>query len=352
MGRWITEDQKIYIGLSVMMVLTGFIPFLTYDVKMLRIEHWLELLYHFFLIAFIGLHIWLATRGKRFGHLHTLSYIFSIGLILGFVVIMVLYSVEKMSINYQGDRIFSVLQWFGISFFLFITPILFTLLFFIFSERDLKYEQRRFRLPVSRYAEWKDETSVWIRPDDIVEIYPRWTYMIVNQGKFTKPPTMGAKKRDGLGFRIRDGRRFGYELTSRIILEEEMGQILGRERFEELLVDHSRLDKSELDLLKEDISHWYSNHESAQLKIGIGILAVFFFQAVTMTLMKDNLDIWMPFFIISSIVIFGYAMMIMGKAMKKWFFIKGTIFRMIDSNEKIPEWLEIKGMEFRLKKPS
>lgn len=351
MGRWVSDEQQGLIGISAVMVLMSFSPFLITGMRPFIFDHWLEGLYHIFLPAFIALHIWISTRGKRFGHIHIIPYVFSIGLLFCLIVLLVLNSVDRLYLEHDGEHAFTTLQWTGVTFYLLLVPVSFSLLFFLVAERDLKFKDGRIRLPVSRYHELNDEFKAWTRPGDIIEVYPRWTFTVKERGKgFRDPPVYGAKEKEGFGFRLKDGRRFGYEMTSRMILQEDLEEILGKERFRQLFKDHSELDDKDLRELKRDISHWYTNHESYQvIPVLIG-LAVFFIQAAALTLLSDNINYWIPIFMVTSMIYFGPLPFVMGKGMKKWLFIKGTIFRMRDRDEVLPKWMDIKGLEFHLKK--
>jgi hypothetical protein len=285
------------------------------------------------------------------GYKEILILIVTSGLLISNIVLFTLLGLDELHMDYNGEHMFTTIQWTVLIFFTLLPVMFIGAVIGIFGKRDFEVGMREVKLPVSIYDEWKDDTSRQTLIDNIIEVYPRWTFTITgHEGKIIKKPIYGSAEKGGFGFKLKDGRRFGYEPTSRMITENDLRKALGDEKFERSLLDHAKFTQEEWRSLKKAISHWYSGPEG-YLVIGVSIgLLVMFLQGAVLSIFRTQINIAVPFIIVSMLLYMGPFTIIAMSGSSKWFFIRGTIYRIKDIGEELPDWLEIKSEQLKIKK--
>lgn len=349
MGKGENKEYHLLWLISAVLLLMGIGSLFMFKHTPVTELRWIDISLIVYMMVFTVLHIWIDVKGIYIGHMEIIIYFTTSSLMVAFVVIFALVGMDELNFAYDGTHAFSALQWFFLIFYSILPSIFLGTIFAVFGKRDCELGIREVKLPISIFEQWKDDTSRQTLTDNIIEIYPRWTFTITGQeGRFIKRPIFGSAEKGGYGFKLKDGRRFGYEPTARMISEKAMKDALGNEKFHKLLKDHAGFTQDEWDSLKKAISHWYSGPDGYPV-IGISFgLVVMAMQAAALSYLSVEFAI--PFIIITMLLYFGPFILIHLSGAARWFFIKGTLFRMRDNGETLPDWLEIKNGQLMIKK--
>jgi hypothetical protein len=188
-----------------------------------------------------------------------------------------------------------------------------------------------------------------VKTSDIVQIYKRWSVTQRNSKKLFEPPIPLCFDTGGIGFLLKDGRRFGFEFSSKVIGEYEIRKAIGKKRFRELYSDHASFSDGELKGLYDDLRIWYRRFDVNFLFL-MGVQLIYMTIIAILLVKTRDPTVFVVIFVPSAAVFFPIWIAFFMKLTIKWFFIKGTFLRMIELNEQIPDWIEFKGTELVLKK--
>jgi len=301
---------------------------------------WHHILFYTILIGFTAVHVWVYLNWKKVGHLLSVLYYLAHAIVIGYLIIFIYIDIDGMVVA-SSEPGLTTSEWILLIISSMMPGILISAVMLIFFPRDARFERDDIRLPISWFDEKVRGVRAHVRPDEITDIYKRWTFRTTGtEGRIIKSPIYGSADKGGLGFRLREGRRFGFEFFSRTIEEEDIERSVGRTGFRKLYSDHARFTKEEWSGLRRDLSVWYRRQE---VKVTAYLLAaiVFSFLSTIPLMFVDTTIFTLTFLPVMSIFWPLFSLVYFTEAYRG-FFVKGTIKKMEQAGDPIPGWIEFK----------
>ncbi|MFO8050933.1 MAG: hypothetical protein R6V01_04460 [Thermoplasmatota archaeon] len=301
---------------------------------------WGDWLLFFSTLVIVPVLMYICSRKDRFGWTDVMLFDLFAGVYFPIFILNALEGLNEL-VRENGDpAVFGTSELIMLTGLAFIPTILSVSLIMFFAERDPVFKDGKLFLPISFWEEKMKDEERMIYPQDIRGIYPRWM-AFPEKSKWPKQPEYHAKGIFGYGIRIKDGRRFGYSLFSRAVLKKDLLEFLGEKEFKRIRKDHAVLTDEEWRYLKRRGSHWYTNLDSPLLHFILFNVAVLFITMGIVTMMQDSI-LMPPLLIFILAGTFFPSMILFLRGMEDHNFYKGTIFRMKDREEKLPDWLIIR----------